>query len=152
MATEYLSPCSKKHRPSSEDMAFSPFFEDGSSRETQQKLFNAIFNSLTVLGGQLPLILTSTFGPSDVASQFNDRYKILKEVGDGGFGTVFQCMDVANGHFNYAVKVIRFNNLENHERRTLTSTINREIDVMRMVKVGLLTDITNYLLSSINYL
>jgi serine/threonine protein kinase len=130
MTAEFLSP--KKHK-SCEDTFFPFLFSDNdSSSESKENLFNAILSGLPMFHSRCH-IASKLYAPSVASRKFTDRYNILKVVGEGGFGTVYQCEEVASGDSNYAVKVMGLERLEYHERRTLTASIDREIEIMRLV-------------------
>ena len=58
-----------------------------------------------------------------------ERYDLLKEIGRGGFSTVYQCRDRDSGA-TYAVKVVDLRPLRLRERFN-PARLRREVDIMR---------------------
>jgi len=66
-------------------------------------------------------------GISDVEGEFNIKYKIGKELGKGGFSTVYQCTSNENGQ-DFAVKVI-----DKEALKEDIALLQREVKIMKRV-------------------
>eukprot|EP01039_Chlorochromonas_danica_P009194 gene9194-10154_t len=69
---------------------------------------------------------------SNARDDFNSRYELIREVGKGGFSTVFLCRHRATG-LNYAVKIIDLRPLRLRERFN-PIRLKREVDIMRRLR------------------
>jgi serine/threonine protein kinase len=69
---------------------------------------------------------------SNARGDFSSKYELLKEIGRGGFSTVYQCKDRSDGVI-YAVKVVDLRPLRLRERFN-PSRLRREVDIMRRLK------------------
>ncbi len=62
------------------------------------------------------------------------RYKILREVGTGGFGSVYRAVDTFVGDRAVAIKEIRLQGLKPNEVIDATDTFNREANILSELK------------------
>jgi serine/threonine protein kinase len=69
---------------------------------------------------------------SNARADFGLKYELLKEIGRGGFSTVYQCRDRLDSVI-YAVKVVDLRPLRLRERFN-PSRLRREVDIMRRLK------------------
>lgn len=58
------------------------------------------------------------------------RYRVLKQVGTGGFGAVYKASDVKAGNRNVAIKQINLKGLKPNEIIEATDTFNREVEIL----------------------
>eukprot|EP01031_Cornospumella_fuschlensis_P039621 gene39621-48235_t len=72
---------------------------------------------------------TITTVMSNAQDDFNSRYELVREIGKGGFSTVYQCRKRSDGQ-DYAVKVIDLRPLRLRERFN-PARLKREVDIMR---------------------
>ena len=63
-------------------------------------------------------------------SLLQDRYKIVQEVGTGGFGSVYRASDTLFGNRMVAIKEIRLQGLKPNEVIDATDTFNREASIL----------------------
>lgn len=62
----------------------------------------------------------------------SDNYEIGDRLGEGGFGTVYRCIDKRD-HRTYAMKIIKFNPLLDREKKEkLVENVMREIEILRI--------------------
>jgi serine/threonine protein kinase len=66
---------------------------------------------------------------SSAQENFSGKYQIVREVGKGGFATVFQCKDKQT-HQDFAVKVVDLRPLRMRERFD-PARLRREVDIMK---------------------
>lgn len=69
---------------------------------------------------------------SNARADFSLKYELLKEIGRGGFSTVYQCRDRLDSLI-YAVKIVDLRPLRLRERFN-PSRLRREVDIMRRLK------------------
>src|SRR5579859_5553169 len=74
-------------------------------------------------------------GPLAPCSLLNRRYRIISQVGTGGFGAVYKATDTQSGDQLVAIKEINLRGLKPQEIIEATDSFNRE--------VTLLTDLTH---------
>lgn len=63
-------------------------------------------------------------------SLLQERYKIVQEVGTGGFGSVYRASDTLFGNRMVAIKEIRLQGLKPNEVIDATDTFNREASIL----------------------
>ncbi len=67
---------------------------------------------------------------SNARDDFNAKYELMREIGRGGFSTVFQCRERMNTNNVYAVKIIDLRPLRLRERFN-PQRLRREVDIMK---------------------
>ena len=85
-------------------------------------------------GDDEDISLSNTHCKEDFSPSFTTSYEILKEIGVGGFGTVYQVQDKYTRDSTFAVKVLNLRNLEPGEKRKVVKTIESEVNIMRQLK------------------
>lgn len=78
-----------------------------------------------------PLPQTSQPLPS---TQLTDRYRLLHEIGTGGFGVVYLAQDCRQRNRLVAIKQINLSRLRAHEVIEATDSYNREVSLLRGLK------------------
>lgn len=64
---------------------------------------------------------------------FNNRYKVVKELGRGGMGHVFLVEDILKDNMLFALKTIRQDLIADH-RESITNSIRNEYEIMTKLK------------------
>ena len=67
---------------------------------------------------------------SNARDDFNTKYELMREIGRGGFSTVYQCRERSNINNVYAVKIIDLRPLRLRERFN-PQRLRREVDIMK---------------------
>jgi hypothetical protein len=73
-------------------------------------------------------------GPLTPGSVLAWRYRIVEQVGQGGFGVVYKAKDARNGDKLVAIKQINLDNLSARDMIQATDSYNREVNLMPPLK------------------
>lgn len=73
-------------------------------------------------------------GHHGTGSLLHERYKLLKEIGQGGFGLVYLAEDNKRNHRHVAVKQINIGNLSAREIIDATASYSREVTLLSRLK------------------
>ena len=73
-------------------------------------------------------------GPLPAGSVLAWRYKIVEQVGEGGFGIVYKAKDMKRGQKLVAIKQINLDNLSARDMIQATDSYNREVHLMPPLK------------------
>ena len=77
-------------------------------------------------------------------SLLHERYKLLREIGQGGFGVVYLAEDSKRNHRRVAVKQINIGKLNTRETIEATTSYNREVMLLSELKHRRLPRIHDY--------
>lgn len=72
--------------------------------------------------------------PEDAASLLQGRYRLLSQVGVGGFGEVYRALDTQGGNRVVAIKQINLRGLSPQKTIEATDTFNRELHILAPLK------------------
>ena len=93
----------------------------------------ATFTQVPVGNGKMayqlaePEEIAQSVGPLQPGFVLNNRYRIIKQVGQGGFGIVYKARDKQRFHRLVAVKQINLDNLSSRDIIQATDSYNREV-------------------------
>lgn len=76
----------------------------------------------------------SNVPPEDIESPLHGRYRLLNQVGVGGFGEVFKALDTKHADRVVAIKQINLRGLSPQKTIEATDTFNRELHVLSPLK------------------
>jgi serine/threonine protein kinase len=68
--------------------------------------------------------------PSTSNNLLHDRYRLLKQIGQGGFATVYSAIDYYRRHKPVAIKQIHLSTLSPQEMIEATDSYNREVSIL----------------------
>ena len=72
--------------------------------------------------------------PEDAANLLQGRYRLLSQVGVGGFGEVYKALDTQHGERVVAIKQINLRGLAPQKTIEATDTFNRELHILSPLK------------------
>jgi len=72
--------------------------------------------------------------PTSITGPSGKRYRILEQVGTGGFGAVYKAATSERGHRPVAIKEINLEGLQPQEIIEATDTFNREVQVLSSLR------------------
>lgn len=87
-------------------------------------------------------------GPLQVGSLLNERYHILGEVGQGGYGVVYKARDIKLKHKLVAVKQINLASLTTRQKIDATDSYNREVRILSKLRHENLPHISDHFTDS----
>lgn len=87
-----------------------------------------------VSAGQTALVSITPAAPSVPGSHLHQRYHIISEIGQGGFGLVYKAQDSQNKNKLVAIKQINLHSLSPRAIIDATDTYNREVSLLSTLK------------------
>ena len=81
-----------------------------------------------------PDIAQDSTPPDDVPSLLQGRYRLVSQVGVGGFGEVYRALDTQYGERVVAIKQINLRGLSSQKTIEATDTFNRELHILSPLK------------------
>ena len=97
-------------------------------------------HSTSLLSAQHPLpvlpvpVVPPPTVPPGPGSLLHERYKLVREIGQGGFGVVYLAEDGQRNHRHVAVKQINIGKLSARESIDATGSYNREVTLLSKLK------------------
>src|SRR6266487_3496724 len=82
----------------------------------------------------LPLIMATCAGALRPGTLFAQRYRILDQVGDGGFGVIYKAEDLDQHRRFVAIKQINLSQLSPQQMIEATDSFNREVGCLSQLK------------------
>ncbi len=81
-----------------------------------------------------PDLAQASTPPDDIASLLQGRYRLVSQVGVGGFGEVYKALDTQHGERVVAIKRINLRGLSPQKTIEATDTFNRELHILSPLK------------------